>query len=348
MMQVTNEIRSVYEKIKKPARRLFQKRRIGFLRFWLSITFAQRCYFLATSMLVLQLFLTIESSLFEAIMFGFALAGIISEVWPKFMTLWNSLPGKAVILFIYAIIANFALASASGLVNSITGVSASALPYSHNFALILMVPSWFFVTTLMALVGGMLLIFAYLFFLLLLKPFGVQRLWHQQGYRYVLSTAIARFVWTLGVSLQLGVLAGQVGLLSEFSSDSANALITIEEAETVNLNEGEAQQPNKETEEVSELEKDLTTLLTNAKQKSISYKATQRQALASFIYEYEADSRSRCTHPAGTRVIELNDYEILQIEKTSDNDEGFVYSVEPCRSAAIGLSNTSSVVPNGY
>ena len=279
----------------------------------------------------------IESGLFEAIMFGFALVGIVSETWPKFMVLWNSLPGKAVILFVYAIIANFALASASGMVNSITGVSASALPYSHNFALILMVPSWFFVTTLMALVGGMLVIFVYLFFLLLLKPFGVQRLWHQPGYRFVLSTAVARFVWTLGVALQLGILAGQVGLLSEFSSDSANPLITIEETENKREN-SESQLTEEQAEDVSELERDLTTLLTNAKQKSVDYKKAQRQALANFIYEFEADSRSRCAHPEGTRVIELNDYEILQIEKTAETAEGFVYTVEPCRSAAIGLS----------
>jgi hypothetical protein len=291
-METTNYIRNVYEKVKKQGSRLFLKRRIGFLRFWVSITFAQRCYFLATSMLLIQLLLNIESGLFEAIMFGFALVGIVSETWPKFMVLWNSLPGKAVILFVYAIIANFALASASGMVNSITGVSASALPYSHNFALILMVPSWFFVTTLMALVGGMLVIFVYLFFLLLLKPFGVQRLWHQPGYRFVLSTAVARFVWTLGVALQLGILAGQVGLLSEFSSDSANPLITIEETENKREN-SESQLTEEQAEDVSELERDLTTLLTNAKQKSVDYKKAQRQALANFIYEFEADSRSR-------------------------------------------------------
>lgn len=336
-METTNYIRNVYEKVKKQGSRLFLKRRIGFLRFWVSITFAQRCYFLATSMLLIQLLLNIESGLFEAIMLGFALVGIVSETWPKFMVLWNSLPGKAVILFVYAIIANFALASASGMVNSITGVSASALPYSHNFALILMVPSWFFVTTLMALVGGMLVIFVYLFFLLLLKPFGVQRLWHQPGYRFVLSTAVARFVWTLGVALQLGILAGQVGLLSEFSSDSANPLITIEETENKREN-SESQLTEEQAEDVSELERDLTKLLTNAKQKSVDYKKAQRQALANFIYEFEADSRSRCAHPEGTRVIELNDYEILQIEKTADAAEGFVYKVEPCRSAAIGLS----------
>ena len=336
-METTNYIRNVYEKVKKQGSRLFLKRRIGFLRFWVSITFAQRCYFLATSMLLIQLLLNIESGLFEAIMFGFALVGIVSETWPKFMVLWNSLPGKAVILFVYAIIANFALASASGMVNSITGVSASALPYSHNFALILMVPSWFFVTTLMALVGGMLVIFVYLFFLLLLKPFGVQRLWHQPGYRFVLSTAVARFVWTLGVALQLGILAGQVGLLSEFSSDSANPLITIEETENKREN-SESQLTEEQAEDISELERDLTTLLTNAKQKSVDYKKAQRQALANFIYEFEADLRSRCAHPEGTRVIELNDYEILQIEKTAETAEGFVYTVEPCRSAAIGLS----------
>ena len=336
-METTNYIRNVYEKVKKQGSRLFLKRRIGFLRFWVSITFAQRCYFLATSMLLIQLLLNIESGLFEAIMFGFALVGIVSETWPKFMVLWNSLPGKAVILFVYAIIANFALASASGMVNSITGVSASALPYSRNFALILMVPSWFFVTTLMALVGGMLVIFVYLFFLLLLKPFGVQRLWHQPGYRFVLSTAVARFVWTLGVAQQLGILAGQVGLLSEFSSDSANPLITIEETENKREN-SESQLTEEQAEDVSELERDLTTLLTNAKQKSVDYKKAQRQALANFIYEFEADSRSRCAHPEGTRVIELNDYEILQIEKTAETAEGFVYTVEPCRSAAIGLS----------
>lgn len=337
-MDTANEIRGTYRKVKKQGNRLLLKRRVGFLRFWASITFAQRCYFLATTMLLLQLFFDVKSGLFETIMFGFALSGIVSETWPRFMALWNSLPGKAVILFVYAVIANFALASASGLVNNITGVSAGVLPYSHNFALILMVPGWFFVTTLMALVGGMLVIFIYVFFLLLLKPFGLQRLWHKPGYRFVLSTAVARFVWTLGVALQLGVLAGQVGLLAEFSSDGANQLITLEDVTEDQPEESEVPLTEEQTEDTSELEEDITALLTDAKQKSIRYKKTQRQALASFIYEFEADSRSRCAHPEGTRVIELNDYEILQIAKSSENEIGYTYSVEACRSAAIGFN----------
>lgn len=81
-MEIANEIRSVYGKIKKQVSRLFLKRRVGFLRFWMSITFAQRCYFLATSMLLLQIFLNIESRLFEAIMFGLHLRVLLARHGP--------------------------------------------------------------------------------------------------------------------------------------------------------------------------------------------------------------------------------------------------------------------------
>ncbi len=162
-------------------------------------------------------------------------------------------------------------------------------------------------------------------------------MWHKPGYRYVLSTAVARFVWTLGVALQLSVLAGQVGLLSEFGSENTSQLITIEEETEKSLEDSDSSLTKEQAEDTSELEEDLTALLTDAKEKSIHYKKAQRQALASFIYEFEADSRSRCAHPEGTRVIELNDYEILQIAQTPEDEIGYTYTVEPCRSAAIGL-----------
>ncbi|CAI3945765.1 hypothetical protein MIT1002_01370 [Alteromonas macleodii] len=64
------------------------------------------------------------------------------------------------------------------------------------------------------------------------------------------------------MALQLGVLAGQVGLLSEFSSESANPLISIENVTENELENGEAQLTKEQAEDISELEKDLTTLLT--------------------------------------------------------------------------------------
>lgn len=335
-MEIKNEIRRFLDKGREHGNRVLLKRRVGFLRFWSSLTFAQRCYLLATSLLLLQLFFSFENGVLEAAMFCFALAGIINEIWPKFMLLWNSLPGKALILFIYAVIANFALASAAGLVNSVSGVSASALPYSHNYALILMFPSWFFVTTILGLVIGMMLTMAYLFCLLLLKPFGVHRFWHPRHYRFAMTTTVARFGWTLGVALQLSVVAEQVGLLSEFDDALDNPVISINTNSTEQSDAETPELTEKQAEEVSKIEDELATLITDARQKSINYRKGQRRFLAEFIYEFEADSRSRCQHPDGTRVIELNDYEILQISPSAEKEEGYEYSVERCISAAIG------------
>jgi len=106
----------------------------------------------------------------------------------------------------------------------------------------------------------MLLIVFYLFFLLLLKPFGVARFWHPKHYRFATSTTLARLAWTRGVALQLGVLARQLGY--SLSSESANPLISIENVTENELENGEAQLTKEQEEDISELEKDLTTLLT--------------------------------------------------------------------------------------
>jgi hypothetical protein len=65
----------------------------------------------------------------------------------------------------------------------------------------------------------------------------------------------------------------------------------------------------------------------------------QQRALADFIYVFEADSRSRCAHSQDSRVIELNDYEFLEItrDKSEENEIGYLYQVKACKSAAIGL-----------
>lgn len=332
---------ALYEEGKRYGRRLVSKKRIGAVRFWRSLSFAQRCYCIATVLLVLYLFLDINSSVFELTMFGFAMAGITNEIWPRFITLWNSLPGKALILFVYAVIANFALAFASGLVNTVTGVSADALPYSHNFALILSLPTWFFATTIAALILVTLFMPAYLFILICLKPFGRERLWHAKHYRFVLSTALIRYIWTFAIAVQLVVLSSQIGFLDLFSSDEGTPLITVERTWKGNSDRNDAPRESANVDDNEQLEADLTALLDDAEQKSLRFSKAQRDLLAAFIYRFEADSRSRCAHPEQTRVIELNDYEILQIAVSPESENGYSYSVEPCRSAAIGGDENS-------
>ena len=91
--------------------------------------------------------------------------------------------------------------------------------------------------------------------------------------------------------------------------------------------------------DANELNNELDDVLRDAAEKSKSFRRMQRVALAHFIFEYEADARSRCAHTESSRVIELNDYEILQVTQNKDetSEIGFDYQVLACKSAAIGL-----------
>lgn len=161
-MEIANEIRSVYGKIKKQVSRLFLKRRVGFLRFWISITFAQRCYFLATSMLL---------GWYASYYFLSVFLTAIEAVWR-------------------------------------CAVLAS-------------------------------------------KTLSVCHLYH-----------IGKASMDTGRGAAVRSFSQAVGLLSEFSSESANPLISIENVTENELENGEAQLTKEQEEDISELEKDLTTLLT--------------------------------------------------------------------------------------
>lgn len=389
-MEIANGIRTLYLSGKKQGRRFVSKKSVGVVRFWRSLNFSQRCYFSATCLFALWLYFDINSVAYELLMFSFVLVGVFKETWPKFMAVWDSLPGKAAILFVYAVIANFALASASGMVNDVTGVSASALPYSHNFAMILMLPSWFFLTSTLLLFSAIILTPLYLLVLLLLKPIGIKRVWHPPEYRFVFTTAFVRYILTWGVFLKLIVIALQLGIVEPVADSDEGDVVTIDYAagklatEILRSEEGEVAALKKQTPPTSLLEKEPTNsaeenvvkepealanvadtspgndvqktieqinadanelndefddVLRDAAEKSKSFRRMQRVALAHFIFEYEADARSRCAHIESSRVIELNDYEILQITQTNaeTNEIGFDYQVLACKSAAIGL-----------
>lgn len=361
---------------RKRSYRFFTQQSVQFICFWRTLTFAQRCYFIASVMMVAWLYHGIENTLYELVMFGLVLSALVKEIWPRFMRVWDSLPGKALILFIYAVIANFAIASAGGMVNDVTGVSSSALPYSHNFALILTLPSWFFITTLLALLLSTVLVPIYLLVLLILKPIGVHSLWHAPEYRFVFTTALIRYVWTFALLLKVITVAAQLGLVSGIdveesqsadvvqSADNPNQVVSDntndvassnankdassdaskEEINDINIDETEAaREANgvsaliKELNDTDDpLEAEFKTLVTDANNQSKRLRKAQERLLASFIFEFEADTHSRCEHKDGTKVVELNDYEILQISQNADEDNAYTYDVIACQSAALG------------
>ncbi|MCF6434823.1 hypothetical protein [Pseudoalteromonas sp. MMG022] len=317
--------------------RHYQARLSGF---WTSLNLAQRCYLLAIIVSFVYLWDDAQSHGLMVGITALVLVAMLSEFWPKFIQIWDSLPGKAVILLFYGFVANYALVQASGLVNDITGVSADHLPYTHNFAVLLSVPIWFVITSLVVLLLIQFSIPVYILLLMLLRPFGLHTIWHPPGYRFGIITGFIRFGAGLFLLIQLTLLTTYTGVLYGVSQTVTNIVGDIETDLTINVIKSSDEEIAAAIKEKPELESTLSEL-DEAKaiidQQASSYEKKVKRILANFIFDNEADARSRCEHSEHSRVIELNDYEILEIEKITTADKtSYRYQVKPCISAAIG------------
>ncbi|TKB58659.1 hypothetical protein [Ferrimonas aestuarii] len=239
------------------------------------------------------------------------LVALLLEFWPRFTHWWESLAGKAVILLFYGVITNFALASAAGVVNEVTGVSASHFNYTHNFALMMLLPIWFAVSSGIALLMFQVVAPFYLLLILLLKPFGVKLVRHVSKSAYPFTTNALRFCLSVLLLVQC------LTLLDSQSSGLATEFVNGEVAQ-IDVGNGEVS-----------AQVLVDELLLEDYEKNI------RIAVAQFAFNQEADTRSRCQLEAHTRAVELNDYEILTISHNDQADFGFDFVVKRCVSPAF-------------
>lgn len=354
------------------------------LTFWRSLTFAQRLYFTAIVLFFLLLngeseatsgiseneqFLNDLFSPSTFLMVTIIIVALLSELWPKLMKFWDSLPGKAVILIFYAFIANYALAYAAGAINDITGVSADHFPYTHNLSLMLSLPSWFFISTLSILLLIPLLQPFYVMLLLLMRPFGLHTMWHPPEYRFPIITSFVRmtlcvllFIFVLMFTFTSGMMGGMTtmftNVIESFSNTTVSSNLTKEIDRELSENKAKhatdsAQLASLEpqTEQPAADDEGLGISLTVNQGESSTFSLSERAEaydnrvkaiLSYFIYELEADSYSRCQVTPGSRMIELNDYEILEITQLETEVRSYKYEVKPCISVAIGHQFKSS------
>jgi len=345
-----------------------------FKAFWRSLNFAQRCYLVASVLFLVEAMMVVDTvNWFSACLTLLVLAGLVSEFWPRFLHVWHSLPGKAIILLFYAVVANFALGNAAGMVNDITGVAAASLPYSHNFAILLSLPGWFFMTSLLVLLFVQVAMPFYLLLLLLLKPFGIHGLWHAPHYRFVFTTALIRYIWSFALLIQLLMLGAFTGVVADagaLGSEVYNEILSgIEESKAKKAAvkqpavkqaavkqaavEQDSPAPDDQAataETVQDEQRNVGVSISNAgkitplmsvpvqemQSRANRYHSLQQQALAMFIFQFEADGRSRCEHAEGSKIVELNDYEILEIQPDQSQSLGYSYQVRTCISPAFG------------
>jgi hypothetical protein len=289
-----------------------------------------------------------------------ALISIIAmglEFWPLFERVWHSLAGKALLLLFYAIIANFALATSAALVNEVVGVSASHLDYTHNFALLLYIPAWFVVVTAIVLLAMQILIPCYYLVSIALKPLGVQTIRFTQYDKFRKLTAMVRLVLASIVLHHLSMLidientleltegtvvnlaaplaSGEDRLVLQALEEQINKTVAEQTVATNQSKESSAdainaQENDADATDADEIEQGYTSV-------RLFYKKRVREWIAQFAYALEADSQSRCKKAKGSSVVELNDYEVLEIRQDKRAKYGYRFEVKKCVSAAFPL-----------
>ncbi|MEJ6475503.1 hypothetical protein [Pseudoalteromonas piscicida] len=339
----------------------FAKVRFGIGQFWQSLTQAQRYYLISFIIFLFSLTENEDDHFTAFLILITTVIALCYEFWPRIMRFWESVPGKTLILLFYAFIANFVLVQADGRINDLTGVSTDNFPYTHNLSVLLSLPTWFFITSTFLLVLTQICMTFYVIILFLLKPFRIKPFWHETHYRFPATTAIIRLImcFVLLAFLIIGIAkSGASSTFTELSSDfkidkngisfkasgnipdSMHAEVVQTEAVTEQIQQAQVEAHGAAT-DTSEASESLEVSIKNEPDPDLHeqgklYNELLNQILAYFIFRFESDGSSRCEQSEGSNVVELNDYEILEIMPSDTAEYGYTYTVKPCISAAIG------------
>ena len=79
-MKNTETIQHFIKQKRRQGERFVTKRNLGLVRFWRSLLFPQRCYFIATAMFLALFLFDLDSFLYQFVMFSFVLVGLAKEV----------------------------------------------------------------------------------------------------------------------------------------------------------------------------------------------------------------------------------------------------------------------------
>ncbi|GGI73836.1 hypothetical protein [Shewanella gelidii] len=346
MKHLLNRFQPIQHSMIEKVQLLFQQAFEKPISLWHRLVVAERLYLVA----LFFVFVSSDTYFISGFITVFAL---VIEFWPVFNRMWHALAGKAVILLFYAVIANFALVSASGVVNEVVTVDASALTYTHNFAVLLHLPVWLFTITALALVLMQLSTPFYWLLLLLLRPFGMKRVQLIARSEFPFSMSILRFSMTFVLLTHLFL------VLSTGSSESLDVDKLVEQAVEKTAERIAEGEPSHEAAIAlqEELDKINQTEPTPGKTETAvadvadtepegaeeepslleQYIGLSKRMIAEFAFHLEANSYSRCEIASGASIVELNDYEILQITPDETQTYGHRFEVKNCISPAFPI-----------
>ena len=305
------------------------------------LTLWQRLYFVAFFLLIFEVIFSGESV-------DFTLPGIVAlaalsiEVWPKFVTLWESIIGRVLIISTYIVVGNFAVAAASHQLNQIVGIDPSSLFYATGFVSVLMAPVWIITITL---IGMLVYVIAkYMWFLITFLPW-IIGLYEKTGYRVDKLPKTTRAVRIVMLPVMFMSLISVLELYNEDDDFVAGVqeglqngkqvgeqIATVDEAEPLEVSSNSSEQEVKDTESKQQEEQVSADKVEVNGVEVTGWVRGQKmnRLIATFVYYIEGFKYSQCEKTEQERVVSLGEYDILAIEP-DDSEFGYRFTVRACK-----------------
>lgn len=305
------------------------------------LTTWQKWYFAAALFAIFDFLFGDESYSYE-IVGALALAGLAVEMWPKFVQVWETLLGRVIVVFSYAIVGNFVVAFARHELNEVVGVDPGSLFYATSFASVLFAPVWIITITLIAMLLYMLVKQAWFIITFIPWLLGLYKKSNNHVAVHPKTTRVIRIV------MLPFMIAFLISVLEVYSGESSGTFVDgvkegfnegHEQANTKTPQQGQIEPElsgNNKTadmpvDEVKEDIENITEMIQKSKQQASDIdEITIPNLLAEFVYYVEGFAYSQCEMEEKERVVSLGEYDILAI-KPDDSQNGYSFTVRSCK-----------------
>jgi hypothetical protein len=282
---------------------------------------SQLCYFLAISLLIINIFIEGDYAIWIALL---AFVGLLRELFNIFHRVWDTAIGKGFIVITYASTVNFALAFAALKINAITGVEPMPFVFTLGFTTLILMPFWIALSSVILFLTVLILANLWLLVSLLLRIVGIKLKVHWEDKKRAVLTMLMRIILIPIVLLNLFAV-----MLPFSNTDFVSGplqfdgpLLTInlgdEDSDSLQTDttETESIQNNQEAEDILESLHETQLLV--------------EKAIANFIFYLEAYPNSACQKSDEQRSVIIDENMLLLISKNEEAPHGFDYAVAKC------------------